>query len=308
MTRPVALVTGASAGIGEEFARQVAARGHDLVLVARDRARLEALAKELADVHGANAVVFPADLTDPQQLAEVEARARTVDMLVNNAGFGTFGTFHELDLEAEVREVQLNVVALIRLTHAAAGPMAARGNGSILNVSSLAGFQAAPMNATYSATKAFVTSFTEAVHEEMKGKGVSVSVLCPGFTRTEFQERAERARERCPRLHVAGRSRGCGRGARRPRQEQGDHRPRLVEPGAGHILEHGAPRGDAPRRGGRPQAIDALAVADREKPFGRGVDGSGYWPTKRLVSGGGETGDRAVACDRVHLALRVLAE
>jgi short-subunit dehydrogenase len=190
VNRPVALVTGASAGIGEEFARQLAARGHDLVLVARDAARLEALAKELADERGANADVLPADLTDGDQLAAVEARARNVDMLVNNAGYGTFGNFYELDLAVEVREVQLNVLALMRLTHAAATAMAARGHGAILNVSSLAGFQPAPMNATYSATKAFVTSFTEAVHEEMKGTGVSVSVLCPGFTRTEFQERA----------------------------------------------------------------------------------------------------------------------
>jgi uncharacterized protein len=190
VNRAVALVTGASAGIGEEFARQLAARGHDLVLVARDRARMEALAKELADERGANVEVLPADLTDGEQLASVEARARNVDMLINNAGYGTFGNFYELDLAVEIREVQLNVLALMRLTHAAAGAMAARRNGAILNVSSLAGFQPGPMNATYSASKAFVTSFTEAVHEEMKGTGVSVSVLCPGFTHTEFQERA----------------------------------------------------------------------------------------------------------------------
>jgi uncharacterized protein len=190
MSRPVALVTGASAGIGEEFARQLAGRGHDLVLVARDRARLEALAKELSDAHGANAEVLPADLTNGEQLAVVEERARNVDMLVNNAGYGTFGNFHELDLSVETRLVHLNVLALMRLTHAAAGGMAARGRGAILNVSSLAGYQPGPMNATYSASKAFVTSFTEAVHEEMKGTGVSVSVLCPGFTHTDFQERA----------------------------------------------------------------------------------------------------------------------
>jgi short-subunit dehydrogenase len=190
MSRPVALVTGASTGIGEEFARQLAARGNDLVLVARDRARLDALAKELAEARGAHAEVLAADLTNDEQLAAVEERARNVDVLVNNAGYGSFGNFYELDLAVEVREVQLNVLALMRLTHAAAAAMAARGNGGILNVSSLAGFQPGPMNATYSATKAFVTSFTEAVHEEMKGTGVSVSVLCPGFTHTEFQERA----------------------------------------------------------------------------------------------------------------------
>jgi short-subunit dehydrogenase len=190
MNRPVALVTGASMGIGEEFARQLAARNHDLVLVARDQARLDALAKELRDAHGLDVEVLPADLTDDAQLAAVEARARTVDLLINNAGFGTFGKFYELDLDTEMRELKLNVGALVRLTHAAAAAMAERGSGGILNVSSLAGFQPGPRNATYSATKAFVTSFTEAVHEEMAGTGVAVSVLCPGFTRTGFQETA----------------------------------------------------------------------------------------------------------------------
>ncbi len=190
MTKPVALVTGASAGIGEEFAKQLAARGHDLVLVARDRARLEALGKQLEADYGAQCEVLAADLTKTEELARVEARVQSVDLLVNNAGFGTFGNFAELDIDNEVREVQLNVIALMRLTHAAAGPMAERGRGGILNVSSLAGNQPGPLNATYSATKAFVTSFTEAVHEELKGSGVAVTALCPGFTHTEFQERA----------------------------------------------------------------------------------------------------------------------
>lgn len=190
MTKPVALVTGASAGIGDEFARQLAQRGNDLVLVARDKARLETLAKSLSNEFAADCEVLAADLTDATQLAAVEERARTVDILVNNAGFGTFGRFDELDLDAEVREINLNVVALVRLTHAAAGPMVARGKGGILNVSSLASYQPGPSNATYAATKAFVTSFTEAVHEELNGTGVAVTVLCPGFTRTEFQERA----------------------------------------------------------------------------------------------------------------------
>ena len=190
MGKAVALVTGASAGLGVEFAKQLAQAGNDLVLVARDRNRLEQLAKQLEADYGANAEVLTADLTDAAQLAGVEERVRTVDTLVNNAGYGTFGKFYELDLDTEVREVQLNVLALIRLTHAAASAMAERGAGGILNVSSLAGFQSGPANATYSATKAFVTSFTEAVHQEMKGTGVRVTVLCPGFTRTEFQERA----------------------------------------------------------------------------------------------------------------------
>jgi short-subunit dehydrogenase len=190
MSSPVALITGASVGIGEQFARQLSARGYDVVLVARDSARLEALAKEIEGGSGARAEVLAADLTDDAQLATVEARARTVDTLVNNAGFGTFGSFHTLDVDTETREINLNVVALVRLSHAAAGAMVARGSGGILNVSSLAGFQPGPMNAIYGATKAFVTSFTEALHEELKSTGVSVTALCPGFTHTEFQARA----------------------------------------------------------------------------------------------------------------------
>jgi len=189
--RPVALVTGASVGLGEEFSRQLAARGHDLVLVARDRARLDALAKELEAQHSAQCEVLAADLTDAQQLAQVEERVRTVDVLVNNAGFGTFGPFHTLDVDTETREINLNVIALVRLTHAAASAMAERGKGGVLNVSSLASFQPGPSNATYGATKAFVTSFTEAVHEELKGTGVAITALCPGFTHTEFQARAD---------------------------------------------------------------------------------------------------------------------
>jgi len=190
MTRPVALVTGASTGIGEQLARLLAERGNDLVLVARDRARLEALAKELEAQHGNHCEVLTADLIEPADLARVETRAKDVDTLVNSAGFGSFGNFHELDLDTEDREVRLNVLAVVRLTHAAAGGMVARGRGAILNIASLAGFQPTPNDATYAATKAFVLSFTQAVHEELKGTGVAVSVLAPGFTKTEFQARA----------------------------------------------------------------------------------------------------------------------
>jgi short-subunit dehydrogenase len=202
MTRPIALVTGASSGIGESLARLLAERGHDLVLVARDRGRLEVLAKELEGAFHASAQVLPADLTDADQLAMVEARCHDrsapVDVLVNNAGFGTFGPLHTLDVDTEAREIQLNVVALVRLTHAAATEMVERGAGGILNVSSLAGFQPGPSNATYGATKAFITSFTEAVHEELRGSGVSVTVLCPGFTRTGFQAAANVPAEAVP--------------------------------------------------------------------------------------------------------------
>ena len=189
-----ALVTGASAGIGAEFASQLASHGNGVVLVARDGARLEALAKELGARHRVPTEVLVADLTDPAQLAAVEDRLtdheRPIDVLVNNAGFGTNGRLHELDRDVETREVNLNVVALVRLTHAALGPMVERGSGGVLNVSSLAGGQPTPGNATYGATKAFVSSFTQSVHEELRGTGVKVTVVCPGFTRTEFQVRA----------------------------------------------------------------------------------------------------------------------
>jgi uncharacterized protein len=202
VTRPIALVTGASSGIGDSFARLLAERGYDLVLVARDAGRLEALAKDLEGSFGATAEVLPTDLTDPVQLATTEARCHDrsapIELLVNNAGFGTFGSLHTLDLDTETREIQLNVVALVRLTHAAATEMFERRKGGILNVSSLAGFQPGPANATYSATKAFITSFTEAVHEELKGSGVNVTVLCPGFTRTGFQAVANVPAETIP--------------------------------------------------------------------------------------------------------------
>ena len=189
-----ALVTGASAGIGTEFATQLAARGHGVVLVARDRDRLEVLAKDLGARHSVPTEILVADLTDPSQLATVEGRLtdrdRPVEVLVNNAGFATNGRLHELDRDTETREVNLNVVALVRLTQAALGPMVERGSGAVLNVSSLAGGQPTPGNATYGATKAFVSSFTQSVHEELRGTGVKMTVVCPGFTRTEFQERA----------------------------------------------------------------------------------------------------------------------
>jgi short-subunit dehydrogenase len=194
MSRPIALVTGASAGIGHAFVRQLAARGDDVVAVARDRDRLDAIAKELHDEHGVDVEVLAADLGTADGVESVAQRLRDrdrpVETLVNNAGFGTFGAFHELPVEREIAEIDLNVRALVRLTHAALEVMVERGRGGVLNVSSVAARQPTPFNATYGATKAFVTSFTEAVHEEVKSRGVHVCVLMPGFTRTEFQERA----------------------------------------------------------------------------------------------------------------------
>jgi uncharacterized protein len=193
-SRPVALITGASSGIGAEFARTRAAIGDDLVIVARDERRLEELAESCEKEHGIEVEVLAADLSTGAGTSVVEARLESddppVDLLVNNAGFGTVGKFPDLPREREAQEIQLNVVALMRLCHAALPGMVGRGRGGVINVSSLGGYQPTPLNATYGGTKAFVTSFSHALHEELRGTGVNVMVLCPGFTRTEFQERA----------------------------------------------------------------------------------------------------------------------
>lgn len=189
---PVALVTGASSGIGHTFAKTLAARGYDIVAVARDKKRLDTLADDVSAQHGRAVDVLPADLTDASELAVVEERlahGAPVDLLVNNAGFGARAHFAEHDPEAVEAEIRLNVIALTRLTRAALPAMLARRSGAIVNLSSFASFQAAPTWAVYTATKAYVTSFSESVHEEVRGSGVRVLALCPGFTRTGFQER-----------------------------------------------------------------------------------------------------------------------
>lgn len=181
-----ALVTGASSGIGEVMADQLGAAGVPTVVVARRADRLSALADRYDGFE-----VLTADLTTPDGQAAVAERIasqdRPIDLVVNNAGFGTNGTFHELDADRLDREVQLNVAALTRLSHAALATMVPRGRGWLLNVSSVASFQPAPQLAVYAATKAYVTSLTESLHEEVAGTGVKVSALCPGLTRTEFQ-------------------------------------------------------------------------------------------------------------------------
>jgi short-subunit dehydrogenase len=185
-----ALITGASAGIGEGFARHLAQRGSALVLVARRRERLELLASELDAQLGTTAEVLQADLATDDGVQAVAARiaADDIDLLVNNAGFGTVGEFTQLKLERELQQIDLNVRAIVGLTHAALGRMAPRGSGSIINVASAAAFQPIPYNATYAATKAFVLHFSEAVHEEARRHGVSVTCVCPGPVQTEFQE------------------------------------------------------------------------------------------------------------------------
>lgn len=189
-----ALVTGASTGIGRAFAVELAARGYNVVVVARDVVKLEALAQELKGSNGGDAEVLPADLTDPDQLRVVEERvadtSRPIDLLVNNAGFATMGRFVASEIDREIEEISLNVIALVRLSRASLAPMVERGSGGLINVASLAAFQPNPLNATYGATKAYVNNFSQAVHEELKGTGVKCMVLCPGFTRTEFQVNA----------------------------------------------------------------------------------------------------------------------
>jgi len=196
---PTALVTGPTAGIGRSFARQLAERGHDLVLVARDEARLEALAAELRAAHGVEVEVLAADLTDHDSLAAVERRLadrdRPVDLLVNNAGFGLKGRFLDNDIEVEQAMLEVLVTAVLRLSHAALGPMAERGSGGIINVSSVAAFLP---RGTYSAAKAWVNSFSEWAANEYRDRGVTVTALCPGFTKTEFHERMGVSRGSAP--------------------------------------------------------------------------------------------------------------
>ena len=183
--KKVALVTGASAGLGVEFARRLSKRGHRLVLAARRKERLEELAKELG-----NARALAIDLSKKDAaaklMADVEANGETVDLLVNNAGFGLIGRFAELDARRERQMIDLNVGALTDLCRAVAPAMIKRKSGAILNVASTAAFQPGPKMAVYFATKAFVLSLSEAIHEELKPHGIKVSCLCPGPTRTEF--------------------------------------------------------------------------------------------------------------------------
>ncbi|MGV9818920.1 SDR family NAD(P)-dependent oxidoreductase [Nocardia xishanensis] len=198
-----ALVTGASAGIGAAFARDLAARGVDLVLVARDETRLAKLAKELTDRHEVAVEVLPADLADARSAGAVERRLGSepfVDLLVNNAGIGTFGAFWTSDLAAEIRTVDVNVVAPLRLTRWALERMHAKGRGAIIAVSSLDALQPTPFHSVYGATKAFVNSFFEALHEEARNTPITVTTVMPGYVRTEFTATAgvDKALDRVP--------------------------------------------------------------------------------------------------------------
>jgi hypothetical protein len=183
--KQVALITGASAGLGVEFARQLSKRGHRLVLAARRKERLEELAKELGN---ARAVVIDLSKRNAaaKLMADLDAHGEVVDLLINNAGFGLIGRFAELDAKRERQMIDLNIGVLTDLCRAAAPGMIDRKSGGIINVASTAAFQPGPKMAVYFATKAFVLSLTEALHEELKPHGIKVSCLCPGPTRTEF--------------------------------------------------------------------------------------------------------------------------
>lgn len=186
------LITGASAGLGEGFARALAAQGEALILTARRTDRLDALAAELRDKVQVN--LFPADLADPQAPADLLARIAAadlrIDQLINNAGYGLRGAVAELDAAAQLGIVDVNCRALVALAHAVLPQMIARKSGGILNIASTAAFQPGPWMAVYYASKAFVLSFSEALHEEVCPHGVRVAALCPGPTRTEFAELA----------------------------------------------------------------------------------------------------------------------
>lgn len=185
-----ALVTGASAGIGTELARQLARRGHNLVLVARRKDRLEAVAAELSGAHGIRAETLGCDLGKSASRDRLHGRVGSlgleIDVLVNNAGFATGGAFHESDPARELEQVRVLVEAPVALTSAFAPDMVRRGSGAILNVASVAGMQPLPYSAGYSAAKAYVLTFSEAVHHELSGLGVTVTALAPGPVTTDF--------------------------------------------------------------------------------------------------------------------------
>jgi uncharacterized protein len=188
------LVTGASSGIGADVARSLARRGHGLTLVARRAERLDELAGELRSGHGVRVEVLECDLGDvgsrERMLNQLTELAVNVEVLVNNAGFGSGGRFHELDGEREVEMVRLNVEAVVALCARFVPEMVRRGRGGVLNVASMAAFQPLPRQATYAASKAFVLSFTDGLHADLHGTGVTATALCPGPVKTEFADSA----------------------------------------------------------------------------------------------------------------------
>jgi uncharacterized protein len=187
-----ALVTGASAGIGTAIAQELASRGHAVALVARREERLKSLATELESEHGISTEVIAADLGDPEERdrleEELRSRGRSIEILVNNAGFGHQADFHTSPRDRMLGMVRLNVEAVVDLTSRFIKPMCERGRGSVINIASVGAFQPLPGSAVYGASKAFVLSFSEAIREELRGSGVGVTAVCPGPVRTEFTD------------------------------------------------------------------------------------------------------------------------
>jgi short-subunit dehydrogenase len=193
-TRPLALVTGASAGIGREFCLQLAARGYDLLVAARDVPRLEALRRELEETAGIAVDVFPADLSlddDVSRLVGLVAASPRLELLVNNAGFGTRGPLADASPSRQEAMLRLHTLAPMRLSQAALPVLLKKGRGAIVNVSSVASFVYSANNVNYCATKAYLTTFSEGLAEELRGSGVRVQALCPGFTHSEFHDRMQ---------------------------------------------------------------------------------------------------------------------
>ena len=201
--RETALITGASSGIGLDLARLMAPK-FDLIVTARNQADLEKLARELEAQHGARVQVMAADLARPEApqeiFAEMERRGLTLDALVNNAGFGAYGEFWRSDLASDEGMIEVNIAALTSLTRLALPGMVERRRGRIMNVASTAGFQPGPLMSVYYATKAYVIMFSEAIANELKGSGVTVTCLCPGPTETQFAERAKMEKSRLFKL------------------------------------------------------------------------------------------------------------
>jgi short-subunit dehydrogenase len=204
MERPTALITGASSGIGFELARLAAINRHDVVLVARDADRLAYVATSLRNAHGVDCVVVPTDLAEPSAYArlteELASRNIDVDILINNAGFGSRGRFTSLDLQRQLDMIQVNLTTVVALTRLLLTGMMERKRGRVLNVASTAAFQPGPNMAVYYATKAFLLHFSEGLSEELAGTGIGVTCLCPGPTRSEFAARANVDRLRAFRL------------------------------------------------------------------------------------------------------------
>ncbi|GAB4286085.1 MAG: SDR family oxidoreductase [Oscillatoriaceae cyanobacterium] len=192
---PTALITGASSGIGEVFAQELAQRQYNLILVARSEAKLQELATKLQQAHGINAEIIVQDLSQPgggtAVFEAVSQKGLTVDMLINNAGFGDYGAFSDRPLPKFMEMIQLNITTLVELTHLFLAPMRQRRQGSIINVASIAGFMPLPYMSVYAATKAFVLSFSEALWAENRTSGIRIQALCPGPTATQFFQAAE---------------------------------------------------------------------------------------------------------------------